>query len=107
MPMWTIYTYLILAILCLLSFCIKKKWFYKLSPYLFWNGFIRLFMEVFQEIALHSILNLLAIDWDSPFEAVKYSNVLALIFTGLVVFVPPFLTVFYCCKIMLFHDDKF
>ena len=49
----------------------------KLSTYLFWNGLIRLFMEIFFEVAFASALNLYTVDWDSPFPSVKYSNLLS------------------------------
>ena len=68
--MWIIYAYLFLGLTCLLASCIWKWLYYKLSAFLLWNGFIRLFMEVFQELALHSALNLHTIDWGSPFGAV-------------------------------------
>ena len=47
LALYIIYLYLFLGVIILLTFCLSKKLFYTLSPLLFWNGFIRLFMEAF------------------------------------------------------------
>ena len=74
---------------------------------MFWNGYIRLFMEVFQELALHSALNIHTLQWDSPFEAVKYSNYLSIIFLSLVCIVPICLTILYCAKTKELKEKEF
>ena len=60
----------------------------RLGKYLFWNAFIRLTMESFQDLLLLGALNLQEADWDSPFPAVRYSNYLAAVFVGLACFTP-------------------
>jgi hypothetical protein len=70
---WILYANCALVLVWLLfkiiARCTNKfAWFIKrLSAYLFWNGPIRLFMEVFFEITFTSSLNLYVIDWDTPF----------------------------------------
>ena len=54
-----------------------KKIREKLGQYLFYNAYIRLIMESFQDFCLLASLNLKMADWDSPFAAVMYSNYLS------------------------------
>ena len=99
LSLWIIYLNIFLSIICLLAFVCWKWLFKKLSPHLFWNGLIRLFIEVFQEVALIGALNLHTVEWSSSFMTVEYSNYLALIFTSLIFLVPIGLTVFYCRRL--------
>ena len=72
LSLWIIYLNIFLSIICLLAFVCWKWLFRKLQPHLFWNGLIRLFIEVFQEVALIGALNLhTAEEWSSPFMTVN------------------------------------
>ena len=42
-----------------------NKLYNKLGPYLYWNGLLRLYMEMFFELALLSALNLHMANWDT------------------------------------------
>ena len=59
---------------------------------------MRLYMEVYAEVALFTALNMKFIDWDSPFPSVVYSNWLSMIFGVLILGLPPIFAVFYSCK---------
>ena len=52
-----------------------KKVNKKMKSYLFWNGFIRLFMELYAGLALSTVLNLQTSedDWESIFQWVEVS----------------------------------
>ena len=68
----------------------------KLKVYLYWNGLLRFYMEVFFEVALFATLNLHTADWDTKFADVTASNVSSVIMLSLMAPVPPLLCVFYC-----------
>ena len=61
-------------------------------------------MEVYQDIALNGAMNIYKADWETPFEAVTYSNYLALFFVILAGLVPIVLMLLYCCKIKKLKD---
>ena len=82
-----------------LTCCIKK-----LSVYFFWNGLIRLFMEVFFEIAFASSLNLYTADWNTSYFAVKYSNILSSIFCIGSALITIFLIIFYSKNLSRIED---
>ena len=56
----------------LLARAIKKlqKLHTKLNYYLYFNGLIRLYVEVFFDVALFAFLNLKHVDWSTPFMGV-------------------------------------
>ena len=49
-------------------------------------------------------MNIYKADWETPFEAVTYSNYLALFFVILAGLVPIVLMLLYCCKIKKLKD---
>ena len=68
-----------------------------LSGYLFWNGLIRLFMEVYLGMALAAVLNTIVADWQSPFKWVKVSNYAGLVSLILAISLPILVFLpFYC-----------
>ena len=83
--------------------CLKKK----IEKYFFWNGLIRLFMETFFELALVAVLNVHTVDWSTPFRAVMYSNVLAVLFLVLLGVLSIFLFVFYCINFKILNEECF
>ena len=93
-----LYLFLYLVNLLLKSKLLGKSLSY-FGKYLFWNGFIRLYMEIYFGMALASMLNMYTIDWQSQFQWVKVSNYSALAGLILIVLPPIFLFVpFYFCK---------
>jgi len=42
-----------------------KKLYIKLNSYLYWNGLIRFYMEVYFDFAIMSVLNLEMADWET------------------------------------------
>ena len=61
---WLIALYLLIVIIHYALFCVKSLRL-KLASLLFWNGLIRVFMEVYHEAALLSVLNVHTVDWTS------------------------------------------
>ena len=51
------------------SLCAKKI-IGRLGSYLYFNGLLRLYMEVFMDMTLLSCLNLHTVEWESPFTSV-------------------------------------
>ena len=70
----------------------------KLGDYLFWNGTLRLFMELYMEVTLLTLFNLKVIDWETGFKAVFFNNLFVIIMTGAVLVVPIILLIFAACK---------
>ena len=84
-----------------------KKIQSKLGFYLYWNGTIRLFFEIFYEIFLLTVLNLHSSDWDRVFTSKVYSNVLSVIFVVSFLAIPIFLVIFSCVKRKAWNSDDF
>ena len=89
--------------LVLLYLSYKAKFLKRLTnyigTYLFWNGSIRLYIELYQDFAINSSLNMYKIERDSPFEDVRLSNTYAFISFTLVCAIPIVVFIpFYCCK---------
>ena len=81
----------------------------KLKKYLFWNGFIRLYMELYSGIALSSVLSLYSNinDKDSPFQWVRvsfYASTVSLIILALL---PIFFVIFYCIRRDKWSEEAF
>ena len=73
----------------------------KINSYLFWNGFIRLFMELYQGLAVATVLNIHSSEGNenSPFLWVKVSYWFAFAGLILIVALPILLFLpFYCLK---------
>ena len=90
-------------ILYLANLMLKLKYLRKfvnfLATYLFFNGLIRLYMEIYLGMALASVLNMHTVDWQSPFKWVTFSNYSGLVALILITTLPILLFVpFYCCK---------
>ena len=75
-----------------------KKATDKLGGYLFWNGTIRLFIELYMEVTLLTLFNLKALKWEAGFKAVIFNNLLVVTMTGAVLAVPIILLIFAACK---------
>ena len=93
-----LYLILNLANLMLKLMCLRKIVNF-LATYLFFNGLIRLYMEIYLGMALASVLNMHTVDWQSPFKWVTFSNYSGLVALILITTLPILLFVpFYCCK---------
>ena len=84
-----------------------KKATDRLGDYLFWNGTLRVFMELYMELTLLTLFNLKALKWDAGFKAVAFNNVLVLIMTGAVFAVPIALTIYAALKQKEWKDEAF
>ena len=85
------YAFLIIIYLCFHYFKTVRR---KLATILFWNGLIRLFMELYEEAALLCLHNLKSIEWPGSMLHTA-SNILAILFAISVWLVPLSMVIFY------------
>ena len=71
----------------------------KISKFLYWNGLIRLYMEIYLDLAICALLNLKTMYWEEKLSAVSFSNVLAIISVACLGIIPIFLIVFFRWKL--------
>ena len=64
-------------------------------------------MELYFEVAFASSLNLYVVDWDTPYPAVQYSNILALILFVTCAAVTLFLIIFYAINLNRLNEETF
>ena len=60
----------------------KRVW-NKLKKVFSSNATLRLFLELYQDLTLHSYLNIVTAEWDSVYPSVRYSNILSVIIFSL------------------------
>ena len=87
-----IMAYILAAFTCLVLYKVKRVW-NCLGPIIYWNGLIRLFLELYRDLALLSILNLYTAEWDSAYSSVRFSNSLSATFFAIIMSVPIILAV--------------
>ena len=79
-----------------------------IGTYLFWNGSIRMYIELYQDFTLNSSLNMHTLEYESPFEDVRNSNIYAFTTFALVCTIPLiFFLPHYCCKKSKWFDADF
>ena len=79
-----------------------------LANFLFWNGLLRLFIEIYSGMALASVLNTYTVDWQSPFKWVSVSNYSGLISLIIIVSIPILLFLpFYCRRRAQWNNSNF
>ena len=84
---WSTYSYIFAAILSLT--CIHKNRIWKkIGQKIFWNGLIRLYLSVYQDFALYSVMNLADSEWPTTFTSEQYSYALSVIILVLVIILP-------------------
>ena len=106
---WMVYGHFLLFILYIL-FIKCKRINAKLGKYIFWNGSIRLYIEVYFEISLLSLLNINHIEnneYFTDFESSSYSNILSIIYASTIVSIPVFLMMFIWFKMSKWQDKIF
>lgn len=79
----------------------------KLGGYLFWNGTLRIFMELYMEVTLLTFLNLKALKWEKSFAAVNVNGVLVIVMTVAILAVPITLIILAACRYKTWSDDSF
>ena len=82
----------------------REKWTKK---YLYWNGLVRFFMEIYLCLTMFSLINLMHMDWDTSLPAVNFSNFCAIVATILVVIGPVILIVFTLRSYKDLSKDEF
>ena len=115
-PLYIVLGYMTLIVIYFLLYLVSLKMKCKcmvkvvkfVRYYLFWNGLIRMYMEIYFGMALASVLNMHTVDWESPFEWVQVSNSAGLV--GLILIAALPIAVFvpiYFRKRALWSDEEF
>lgn len=78
-----------------------------LAKHMFWNGPIRLFMELYLETTLLSMLNVRSLSWTPKTGLSVSSNVLALVFLTAAVSLPVLICAFLCRRKRVWHHYWF
>ena len=110
---WLIGLNILLVVIHILLYPLRNscrvfKWANKkIGGYLYFDGLLRLYMEIFFDIAMISCLNLYTAEWDSLFEIEKASNFLSVVFVILISALPPILVFIYCLKPNLWRKKRF
>ena len=96
--------HLALVIIQVVLYIVSKFWSkaskleIKIRNYLYWNGFIRFFIEAYLDFALLAMINLRSLKWDTAFTAEMLCNVFAVSVVIAIIILPIVLTVFFLCK---------
>ena len=79
--LWVIWGHCTLIVIFVLTYPVKflRR---RIGNYLFWNNLARLFAEVFLELGMIAVLNLMVVDWSNPFDAVSFSNIVSTVITA-------------------------
>ena len=77
------------------------------SNWLYWNGIVRMFMEIYMNLTLFNFVSLVNLDWETNLPAVNFSNTFAIVGT-IVAFIAPVILLRHTwqnlCK---FGDESF
>ena len=88
--------------------CKSGKFMQRAKEYLFLSGVIRLYMELYLDATLFSMMTLLRSGvWRKDFAAVTFSEIMATIFLTLVSILPPLLAVYYYRNRDSWKDESF
>ena len=88
--------------------CKSGKFMQRAKEYLFLSGVIRLYMELYLDAALFSMMTLLRSGvWRRDFASVTFSEIMATIFLILVSILPPLLAVYYYRNRDSWKDESF
>ena len=79
----------------------------KVGGVLYWNWIFRFMIEVYLEITLTVLINLVTLYWDSDFPAVTFSNIFSFVFLGIFTGLPIFILIFYLIHINSWEKEKF
>ena len=79
----------------------------RMENYLYFNGTIRFYMELFFDISLAASLNLQMASWESPFLSEQASNYIAFIFLAIICILPFCYFLVSCLRPELWIDEKF
>ena len=55
---------------------VRRKW---TSKWLYWNGIIRLFLEIYMNVTLFSLVNLANLEWDTFLSGVNFTNTMSIL----------------------------
>lgn len=98
---------LIHGILAIFSNKTIKKVSGKVGGVLYWNWIFRFLVEVYLEIMLTLLVNLVRANWDKDFPAIIFSNIFSYMFLLICGAFPSFILVFYLIRITDWESDRF
>ena len=84
----------------------RPRWQKKLHVF-YWNSLIRLYMSLFQDLALLSILNLDTLEWESRSSSEVYSYILSVVSIVLVSVLPIVFTAILYRNIAVWNQEEF
>ena len=96
-----------MAYKCRNSNCCCKKVNNKIGSYLYWNGLIRLYMEVCFDLTLFAFLNVYMMNWETQFVSEKLSNYISIGLSVILISLPIGLPVYFCKNKDRFHKEEF
>lgn len=115
--LWVFFLYTLLLVAFAMLVCLEKtvccccecimRLRLKLQQKLIWNTFIRLFLEMYADMAITAFLNVHTADWDSPSDVVRYSNTLAVVFLAILCLVPLALICIHKSNWQLVQQEEF
>ena len=79
----------------------------KISTFLYWNGMIRFFIEVYLDFAICAFLQLKTMYWSENLGAVSFGNILAIITVVCMGLIPIFLTIFFVVRVKDWSNKEF
>ena len=77
------------------------------AKWLYWNGIVRLFMEIYMNLTLFSLLNLKTIEWGTNLPAVNFSNTFAILAIIVAATAPVLLIVHAARNLRSLQDDSY
>ena len=105
-PLWVIWGHCTLIVIFILTYPVKflRR---RIGNYLFWSNLVRLFAEVFFELGLLAVLNLMIVDWSNTFDAVSFSNIISVVSVASIPCIFLTLVCFYMCRRDHWATDEF
>ena len=110
---YVLLAYFVLVILQLILHCLAKKLpkvnktSSKISKFLYWNGIIRLFIEVYLDFGVCAFLQIKTMYWDDNLRAVSFGNILAIITVACLGILPIFAIIFFIKRVETWSDKGF
>ena len=108
--LWILALHLLIFIIHLMIFIVQRVFKCcqnlrkKIGNYLYWNGILRLYLEVIFDLSIMSVLNIYTAAWDSSFQSEKVSNAISICLLALLVLVPVVFVPFLFCKRRQWND---
>ena len=77
------------------------------SNWLYWNPLVRLFKEIYMNLTLFTMVNIVSLEWDTELPAVTFCNVFSIVALIVVLTLPVFLIVHTSRNLRNFQKESF